>query len=117
MEENAFEQCLYRNFGGVCLCGVRRDYTLLQAHIVRETVPVPLIGVAQQPRCRRCGMGSRFLSERIHIAKERFHPDKLYLEAQVYAKSFYEKQGFQQISEEFLEDGIPHIKMLLDGFK
>ncbi|MBO7372639.1 MAG: GNAT family N-acetyltransferase, partial [Oscillospiraceae bacterium] len=34
--------------------------------------------------------------------------------AQTYAKSMYEKQGFRQISEEFLEDGIPHVSMLLD---
>ena len=27
--------------------------------------------------------------------------------------AFYEKLGFEQISEEFLEDGIPHIKMQL----
>ncbi|MDO4846057.1 MAG: GNAT family N-acetyltransferase [Oscillospiraceae bacterium] len=63
---------------------------------------------------RRCGLGSRVLSEGIRAARDFFHADRIYLEAQVYAKSFYEKQGFRQISEEFLLDGIPHIKMLLD---
>lgn len=29
-------------------------------------------------------------------------------------KKFYETLGFRQASEEFLEDGIPHIEMLLD---
>ncbi|MCR5652511.1 MAG: GNAT family N-acetyltransferase, partial [Ruminococcus sp.] len=38
----------------------------------------------------------------------------IYLEAQTYAEGLYEKQGFRQISEEFLLDGIPHIKMLLE---
>ena len=33
--------------------------------------------------------------------------------ALAYARSLYEKLGFEQISEEFLEDGIPHIKMKL----
>lgn len=29
-----------------------------------------------------------------------------------YARQFYENFGFVQVSEEFLEDGIPHIEML-----
>ena len=61
---------------------------------------------------RRSGIGTQVLSEGIRAAKDYFAADQIYLEAQVYAKSFYEKSGFRQISEEFLEDGIPHIKML-----
>ena len=63
---------------------------------------------------RREGLGSRVLSEGIHVAKECFGADKIYLEAQVYAKGLYERQGFRTISDEFLLDGIPHVKMLLD---
>ena len=63
---------------------------------------------------RRCGLGSQILSEGIRAAKDFFHADHIYLESQVYAKSLYEKQGFRQISEEYLLDGIPHVKMLLD---
>ena len=63
---------------------------------------------------RRCGFGSRTLSEGIKAAKECFLADSIYLEAQVYAKALYEKQGFRQISDVFLLDGIPHIKMLRD---
>lgn len=40
--------------------------------------------------------------------------DKIKIEAQSYAKGYYEKFGFKQISDEFLEDGIPHIKMILN---
>ncbi len=62
---------------------------------------------------RRCGLGSRILSEGIRIAKERYHAEQIYLEAQTYAKGLYEKLGFESISDEFLLDGIPHVKMLL----
>lgn len=61
---------------------------------------------------RRCGLGSRVLAEGIRAAQEFFRADAIYLEAQTYARGLYEKQGFRQISEEFLLDGIPHIKML-----
>lgn len=64
-------------------------------------------------KTRRAGYGTRVVKEAIHTAKEVFGAEKIYLEAQIYAKSLYEKLGFVQISEEFLEDGIPHIGMEL----
>lgn len=68
---------------------------------------------------RRCGWGSRILEEGIRAAKEFYNADKIYLESQVYAEGLYEKLGFRRISDEFLDVGIPHVKMLLDisGYK
>ena len=63
---------------------------------------------------RRKGYGSRVLEEGMSVAAEYFQADKIYLEAQTYARGLYEKHGFRQISEVFLEDGIPHIKMLAE---
>ena len=62
---------------------------------------------------RRQGYGSELLRKGIEVAKEKFHADCIEIEAQTYAKQFYEREGFIQTSEEFLEDGIPHIKMEL----
>lgn len=64
-------------------------------------------------RTRRQGMGTRILKEGIRVAKEHLKAENVWLEAQVYARSLYEKQGFVQTSEEFMEDGIPHIEMIL----
>ena len=61
---------------------------------------------------RRKGYATALLKEALRVIKERFGTDTVYLEAQTYAKGLYENLGFEQISEEFLEDGIPHIKML-----
>lgn len=63
---------------------------------------------------RRKGYGTIVLKEGIRIAREKFKADKITIEAQVYARKFYENVGFIQVSEEFLEDGIPHILMTLD---
>lgn len=63
---------------------------------------------------RRCGYGSRIVAEAIGAAKEHFGAKRIVLEAQVYAKALYEKLGFYVTSEEFLEDGIPHVRMALD---
>lgn len=62
---------------------------------------------------RRCGLGSRILRAGIQVARERLGAGSIVLEAQVYARGLYEKQGFVPVSEEFLEDGIPHIRMRL----
>ena len=63
---------------------------------------------------RRQGLGSRILQAGIRAAQEKFGARRIYLEAQTYARAFYERQGFQQISPEFLLDGIPHVAMLLE---
>ena len=62
---------------------------------------------------RRNGLGSKLLREGIRIAKEKFNADSITIGAQVYARKFYEKAGFVQISDEYLDVGIPHIDMRL----
>lgn len=62
---------------------------------------------------RRQGLGTLVLKEGIKAGKEFFDADAIYLEAQTYAKYFYENLGFEQISDEFFLDGIAHIKMRL----
>lgn len=62
---------------------------------------------------RRIGLGTRIVNAAIQVAKEKFSAPVITLEAQVYARTLYEKVGFRQTSEEFLEDGIPHIQMRL----
>ncbi|MGA6097685.1 GNAT family N-acetyltransferase [Stutzerimonas marianensis] len=43
---------------------------------------------------------------------ERRGLEEQHLSAQVHATAFYERLGFEVISEEFLEAGIPHVDML-----
>ncbi len=63
---------------------------------------------------RSAGLGRAILKEGIRIAKEKFEARAITIEAQVYAIGYYEKEGFVQSSEEFLEDGILHIEMILN---
>ncbi len=63
---------------------------------------------------RQCGMGTRIVQAGIRVARERTDARSIKIHAQSYARRFYEKQGFRQEGEEFLEDGIPHILMTLD---
>ena len=60
------------------------------------------------------GLGAHILSAGIASAKEKMGAQRITIEAQTYAAGFYEKQGFRRSGEEFLEDGIPHIPMILE---
>jgi ElaA protein len=63
---------------------------------------------------RRCGYGTKVMKIGIDVAKEKFGAKKIKIGAQAWAKPFYEQVGFRQISGEYMEDGIPHIYMILD---
>ncbi len=76
------------------------------------TFPTAAIGRVIAVR-RRCGLGTRIVDAAINAAREKLSADVITIEAQVYARSLYEKAGFVQTSEEFLEDGIPHVQMQL----
>lgn len=60
---------------------------------------------------RGTGLGLKLIFEGMRVAKELYGKRRFYIEAQSYAIGFYEKAGFRVVSEEFLEDGIPHVKM------
>lgn len=60
------------------------------------------------------GYGLKIMRSSIQAAIDYFNADKIDIEAQEYAKAFYEKVGFKQCSEPFILDGIPHIKMSLN---
>ena len=59
------------------------------------------------------GLGGKLLKAGLQQVKEKYVPEKIYLEAQCYATGFYEREGFEICSDVFLEDGIPHVKMEL----
>ena len=59
------------------------------------------------------GLGGKLLKEGISIIKKKMNPSSIYIETQCYAIGFYEREGFVVTSDEFLEDGIPHVKMIL----
>ena len=59
------------------------------------------------------GLGGKLLKDGISLIKEHMNPECIYIEAQCYATGYYGREGFQICSEEFLEDGIPHVQMRL----
>lgn len=82
------------------------------ARIYKENEEIHLGRVIAKER--RKGYGTRVLKAAIKAAEKFYDAKKIHIEAQTYARKFYEKVGFVKISEPFLLDGIEHIKMVLD---
>lgn len=58
--------------------------------------------------------GSLLMELSIKAIKDYFKENTVKISAQTYLKKFYNELGFDPIGEEYLEDGIPHIAMLLN---
>ena len=57
------------------------------------------------------GYGKQIMLHAIDAAIEHFGATLIDIEAQEFARGFYEGVGFKQSSDTFMLDGIPHIKM------
>lgn len=63
---------------------------------------------------RGTGLGIAMMEEAKRYILENWKADKIKISAQKYLRRFYENLGFKVITEEYLEDGIPHFGMLLE---
>ena len=60
---------------------------------------------------RQFGYGHEIMKASIDAIQTHFKTDAITISAQVYLQKFYETHHFKKVGEEYLEDGIPHIRM------
>lgn len=65
------------------------------------------------PAERKGGIGRDLVSKSLEILIREWEEKRIKIQAQVYVKHFYGSYGFKEITEEYLEDGIPHVDMFL----
>ncbi|MDM1408380.1 GNAT family N-acetyltransferase [Myroides sp. DF42-4-2] len=61
---------------------------------------------------RKDGLGKILLALTIEKIEEEFDQQPIQIGAQTYLKKFYSSFGFETVSAEYLEDGIPHVDMI-----
>lgn len=59
--------------------------------------------------------GHQIMSASINAITQHYKTDRIDISAQTYLEQFYTAHGFVPSGEEYLEDGIPHIKMIKTG--
>ena len=61
---------------------------------------------------RKHQYGYKLVANSIQFIEKKLQENNILISAQSYLSKFYNSLGFIKIGEEYLEDGIPHIKML-----
>ncbi len=57
-------------------------------------------------------LGYKLIEQTINNIEQLFGNTPIKIGAQIYLKEFYEYFDFQQVGDEYIEDGIPHIYMI-----
>lgn len=68
--------------------------------------------VVVQESERKYGYGHDLIKESIKVIKTKLNTTTIHISAQAYLEKFYKTHGFSQTGKGYLEDGIPHIKMI-----
>ena len=75
----------------------------------------PCIGrVVVSKKNRGNDLGKKIMIDSIEYIKQNIKGEKIELSAQKYLDKFYKDLGFYKIGEDYLEDGIPHQRMIFD---
>lgn len=111
------QNCVYQDLDGddqkaVHLWLTKGDRTIATARVCQAGTHMKEISIGRVVTTERNkGYGKEIMLHAIDAAQEHFGATHIDIEAQEYAKGFYEKVGFRQSSDTFMLDGIPHIKM------
>jgi len=68
--------------------------------------------VVVRENARQYGFGKDIMKASIAFIEDTLDLNTIELSAQTYLKKFYNDLGFQEIGEGYLEDDIPHIRMI-----
>ena len=100
------------------LLGYKKNELVSYARIFPPGIlsPKAIIGrILVIKKYRSQGLGASLINRSLEIIKYNFGNVAIRLEAQTYLCDFYKKFGFISKGKEYLEDGIPHVSMILDS--
>jgi len=111
------QDCVYQDLDGddqqaIHLWMTVADKIVAMARVCPAGTHMPEISIGRVITTERGkGYGNLIMLRAIEAATQCFGATQIDIEAQEYARGFYEGVGFRQSSETFMLDGIPHIKM------
>lgn len=111
------QDCVYQDMDGddkeaIHVWITEGEKVVALARVCPAGVHLPTISIGRVITTERGkGYGKQIMLAAIDVAVERLCATSIDIEAQEYAKGFYESVGFSQTSDVFILDGIPHIKM------
>ncbi|MGE8499176.1 MAG: GNAT family N-acetyltransferase [Pseudomonas sp.] len=82
---------------------------LLDPSTQEGEVTIGRVVIAEQ--ARGTGLGHILMEQALAACAQRWPEIPVYLSAQAHLQRFYERSGFVTVTEQYLEDNIPHIGM------
>jgi len=70
--------------------------------------------VALKKEYRGKGIADELMIESLKYIESKFGKQPIRISAQEYLLNYYNKHGFNQVGEMYLEDNIPHVEMLIE---
>ena len=116
------QNCIYQDLDGkdkksTHLMAWHNDNLVAYTRLVPPGVSFEEVSIGRvitSPFYRGLGIGITLLEKSIEQILATYQTNKIRIGAQLYLKKFYEGFGFVAEGDEFLEDGIPHIEMVLE---
>ena len=84
------------------------------SHVFNKAKKTSIGRVVVSKKNRGKDLGKKIMIDSIEYIKQNIKGEKIELSAQKYLDKFYKDLGFYKIGEDYLEDGIPHQRMLFE---
>ncbi|WP_191858449.1 GNAT family N-acetyltransferase [Hanstruepera ponticola] len=114
------QDCVYQDIDGkdmkaYHILGYKNDELVAYTRVFKtgdyfERASIGRVVVKKSERHHKYGYD--IMKASISLIENVFNETEILISAQTYLGNFYNKLGFIEIGEEYLEDGIPHIKMI-----
>jgi len=98
------------------LCGLNTNDIAAYARILPPGLAFKEASIGRVltvPAYRKQGAGKELMQVAIEETFKQYKVKDIRIGAQLYLHQFYVSLGFKQVSDQYLEDNIPHIEMLL----
>jgi ElaA protein len=115
------QDCVYQDIDGkdnkaLHVLGFKQNQLVAYTRIFRsgdyfEQASIGRVIVKETERKHKYGYD--LMKASIHAINDEFNESIIKISAQKHLESFYNNLGFKTVSEPYLEDGIPHVGMLL----
>jgi ElaA protein len=116
VEQNCpYEECDNKDYDSIHIFSQENNEIIAYLRIIPAGVSYkePSIGrVLVAKEYRRQGIAKKMMNKALVYISNNFENDSIRISAQKYLLDFYKSLGFEEVSDEYLEDGIPHHEML-----
>ncbi len=85
---------------------------LARGQSYKEHISIGRVAIAEQ--ARGTGLGHELMTEALKLCQQNFPKQNIKISAQEHLINYYQQHGFEQVSEMYLEDDIPHVAMVKD---